>query len=109
MIPFDTELLEQLKEYDGQRVVIYVTLDNGAEKKFFGKFKISSQTNTLLLFNDSKEYEPLEGWDSDFKIQFLKPSPFLTLMNWEKYNSGDFMGKLVDHDQFSVQGFKIYN
>ncbi len=71
--------------------------------------KISSQTNSLILFNDSKEYEPLVGWDSDFKIQFIKPTPFITLMNWEKYKSGDFRGNLVNHDQFSVQGFKIYN
>lgn len=111
MIPFDKEEWENYKKIEGTNVGLLVQLNNGEQKKFWGKIYTNDRTNVIYIRNNSKEYDmsKIQGeWDWDFDIQILRASPFVLLMNWIKYSPDDYGNLIIDDDQFQLEGFKIY-
>lgn len=109
MFQFDN--IQDIQQYNNQRVVLTVTFDDGNSKDFFGKFEVINDdfTKMITLKNNSKEYEPIEGWHTDFNIQILRPSPFVTLLNYTKFYEGEYDGTIELDDQFFITSFRIIN
>jgi hypothetical protein len=111
MIPFDKEEWENYKKIEGKNIGLLVQLNSGEQKKFWGKIETSDRTNVLYIRNNSSEYDLSKmesGWDWDFDIQILRAGPSMLLMNWIKYNPGDYGNSVIEHDQFQLEGFKVF-
>lgn len=106
---FKFENIEELKEYDNKRVVISIVFEDGKPREFFGKLKVIDNNfeKLLILENNSKVYKSVEGWLSDFVIQILRPSPFVMLMNYTKFEKGKFEKEVELDDQFRIDNFRI--
>jgi len=101
-VDFDQDYLDSLREFEGERTVIELTDEEGKSITVFGDLFLSD--HMIRLVNDSDKYDPIEGWLSDFKLQIVRPSPFVTLCNISGENSE---GEEWD-EQIRLQSFTIY-
>jgi len=102
LVDFDPGFLDSLREFEGKRTVMELTDTEGNSIMVFGDLFLHD--HMIRLVNESSKYEPVEGWLSDFKLQIIQPSPFVTLCNL----SGQSPGEEHWSEQIHIQSFRVY-
>lgn len=101
MFPFEEEISTQVEKYNNKKALFELEFMDGDKLFVFG---ILEGSNLVInLKHDSKVLPVFNDLMSDFHIQILKPSPFISLVNLTRYRNGIEIAS----DQTGLNSFKI--